>query len=135
MLDESQVRERLLALQLTAGHWAVHGSAALVLRGLLAEAGDVDVVARGPAWRRALELGEPKPGKEDLCVALPHLDVEVWSGWLGEDVDALIEGAEDVGGAPCVTLEAVLRFKERAGRPKDVAHAEAIRRALAAGSR
>ena len=131
MLDADGIVAALGALDLPRGDWAVHASAVLVLHGLVARAGDVDVVARGPAWERALGLGTPKRGKEDLCVSLPDLGVEVWSGWMGEDVDALIDAAETVRGVPCVTLEDVLRFKERAGRPKDAPHVTLLRRVLA----
>lgn len=131
MVDAEKIVARLEELDLPRGHWAVHASAVMVLHGLIPSAGDVDVVARGPAWRRALELGTPAPGKQDLCVSLPELGVEVWSGWMSEDVDALIDGAELVRGVPCVTLEAVLRFKERAGRPKDEPHARLLRQVLA----
>ncbi len=133
MVDAEKIVASLRELDLPAGHWAVHASAVMALHGLLEGAGDVDVVARGPAWQRALQLGTPKPGKADLCVALPDLGVEVWSGWMGEDVDALVEGAELVRGVPCVPLDAVLRFKERAGRPKDAPHVELLRRALGRG--
>lgn len=117
-------------MALPEGHWAVHASAVLVLHGLTEEAGDVDVIARGPAWQQALGLGEPQPGKIDLCVAVPELGVEVWSGWMDEDIDLLVNGAEVVSGVPCVALPAVLRFKEAAGRPKDAAHVAALRQHL-----
>lgn len=133
MVDADTIVATLRELDLPNGHWAVHASAVMVLHGLIPDAGDIDVVARGPAWARALELGAPEPGKQDLCVSLPSLGVEVWSGWLGEDLDALIDGAELVLGVPCVTLRDVLRFKERAGRPKDAPHAELLRRVLERG--
>lgn len=135
MVDAEKIVASLRELDLPAGHWAVHASAVMALHGLLEGAGDVDVVARGPAWQRALQLGTPKPGKADLCVALPDLGVEVWSGWMGEDVDALIDGAVEVAGVPCVDLRAVLRFKETAGRPKDAAHLAVLRRHLEAEGR
>lgn len=122
--------EAVTRLALPPGHWAVHASAVLVLHGLVEEAGDVDVIARGPAWQHALRLGEPTPGKMDLCVAVPELGLEVWSGWMDEDVDRLVDTAEDVSGVPCVSLPAVLRFKEAAGRPKDAAHVAALRHHL-----
>ncbi len=134
-MNADAIVARLSELDLPPGHWVVHASAVLVLHGLIPDAGDVDVVARGPAWERALALGTPQRGKEDLCVSLPDAGVEVWSGWLGEDVDALIDRAEPVRGVPCVTLEDVLRFKERAGRPKDAPHAELLRRVLARRTR
>jgi hypothetical protein len=124
-----QARERLARLALPAGEYALHGSGPLLAHGLVDSVGDLDVVARGAAWARALELGRPVPGRQDLVVALPG-DLEVWSGWLDEDVDELIDGAETVAGLPCVRLERVLAFKEALGRPKDRHHIELLRRHL-----
>lgn len=125
-MNRSEVHAALEKVALPAGEWVVHGSAVMVLRGLIAEAGDVDVIARGAAWDLALGLGEPVMGREDLCVSLGP-GVEVWSGWLGEDVDALIDGAEDVDGVPCVGLGEVLRFKLAMNRPKDQPHIALLR--------
>lgn len=128
-MNERDVRARLRALDLPQGDWVVHGSAVMVLHGVLASANDVDLIARGPAWQRALALGETVPGREDLCVVLEH-GVEVWSGWLGEDVDRLIDRAENVGGVPCVSLHEVLAFKLGEDRPKDQPHIALLRRRL-----
>ena len=134
-VNRDQIVSVVRGLALPAGDWAVHASAVMVLHGLLEEAGDVDVVARGAAWARALEVGTPVRGRQDLCVALPARGVEIWSGWLDDDVDALIAGAEPVLGLPCVSLEAVLRFKLTSNRPKDQPHIAALRRHLAADER
>ena len=112
-MDKAEVMEALARLSLPQGHWAVHASAVLVLHGLVDEAGDVDVIARGPAWQRALRLGDPKPGNMDLCVAVPELRVEVWSGWMNDDVETLIDRARPVWGVPCVQLEDVLSTSQR----------------------
>lgn len=114
-------------LGMPSGDYAIHASAVMVLHGLLDEAGDVDIVARGQAWRRALEIGTPVQRRQDLCVSLPHLDVEIWSGWLEDDVDALIDDAETVAGLPCVSLADVLRFKLDSDRPKDRPHIAVLR--------
>lgn len=128
-MNEQDVRARLRAIALPPGEWVVHGSAVMLFHGLIPSANDVDVIARGPAWSRARELGEALPGRQDLCVALEP-DVEVWSGWLGEDVDRLIDQAEDIGGVPCVPLREVLRFKLVEDRPKDQPHIALLRRRL-----
>lgn len=124
-------RERIIAtvtaLNLPARDFVIHASAVMVLHGLLDEAGDVDIVARGAAWDEALLLGTPVAGRQDLCVSLPGRDVEIWSGWLEDDVDTLIDGAELVAGLPCVSLAEVLRFKVSSNRPKDVAHIAVLR--------
>jgi hypothetical protein len=126
-VNEKQIIEVVRGLALPSGDYAIHASAVMVLHGLLKEAGDVDIVARGQAWRRALDIGTPVQGRQDLCVALPDLDVEIWSGWLEDDVDALIDGAQTVSGLPCVSLADVLRFKVDSDRPKDQPHIALLR--------
>ncbi len=120
---------RLRELALPRGHYVVHGSGALLLRGLVHAAGDLDILARGPAWLLACRLSEPDAGLLDPVVR-PRPEVEIWGGWLGEDVDTLIDGAEDVLGWPCVGLATLLAFKERLGRPKDVEHVRLLRQLL-----
>lgn len=129
-MNRGEIHAALAALELPPGDWVLHASAVMVLNGLLEEAGDVDVVVRASAWRRALELGASSAGTHDLCVSLPS-GVELWSGWLGQDVDALIDGSEPVDGVPCVSLAEVLRFKLEQGRPKDAPHIALLRDGLA----
>lgn len=126
-MNKQQIIAAVGGLALPAEHFAVHASAVMVLHGLLAEAGDVDIVARGAAWTRARALGKPVAGRKDLCVTLPALGVEIWSGWLDDDVTALIDGAQSVAGLPCVSLAEVLKFKLASNRPKDQAHIALLR--------
>ncbi|HET9027223.1 MAG TPA: hypothetical protein VFN07_06840 [Trueperaceae bacterium] len=125
-MNATQIQERLAELQLPAGDYAVHSTASLVLRGILEEAGDLDIVCRRAAWNRALELVEHGAarlvqGDIDQVVEVDD-DVELFDGWLGADGDELIEHAELVAGVPCVTLAAVVTFKKRLNRPKDREH-------------
>ena len=126
-MNRRQIVAAVNDLGLPAGDFVLHASAVMVLNDLLAEAGDVDIVARGAAWQRARELGTPVEGRTDLCVAIDSHGVEVWSGWLGDDVDALIDGAHSVAGLPCVSLAEVLRFKLASNRPKDQPHIALLR--------
>lgn len=48
-MTASDIQRRLAELGLPEGDYALHSSAALVLRGILDEAGDLDIVARGAA--------------------------------------------------------------------------------------
>lgn len=116
----------LAQLDLPAEDVAVHGSGAMLLRGLLDEVRDLDLVARGAAWERVRALHAVERGDVDPVVR-PLPGVEVWGGWFGEDVDALIARAEPIDGWRCVDLRAVLAFKERLDRPKDRAHAALLR--------
>lgn len=125
-MTRDDAHAKLRALALPDGAYVVHGSAALLLRGHVVWANDLDVLARGEAWRAACELAPPERGLQDPVVR-PAPDVEIWGGWLGDDVDALIDGAERVDGWPCVDLRALLAFKERLDRPKDRAHIVLLR--------
>ncbi|MEJ2292069.1 MAG: hypothetical protein P8Y13_10265 [Deinococcales bacterium] len=125
-MNREEAVQRLRALGLPSGTYVVHGSGALLLRGVVEHAADVDVLARGDGWHRACSLAPVQRGERDAAVR-PWPDVEVWDGWLGDDVDALIDGAELVDGWPCVPLQEVLAFKERLGRPKDRAHIVLLR--------
>ena len=52
---------RLRALELPAEDYAVFGSGPLAVRGLIEHIGDLDVVARGPAWRNYTLQREQAP--------------------------------------------------------------------------
>ena len=125
-MTRDDIIDRVRELALPAGEWAVHASGSMVMHGLLPEANDLDILARGTAWDTALDLGTPVAGRHDLVVRYGP-DVEIWSGWYEEGVDELIDSAQLVDGVPVVPLSAVLRFKERLGRPKDLAHIDLLR--------
>ena len=118
---------KLRALGLPARDYAVFGSGPLAVRGLIEEMHDLDVVARGAAWEKAKGLGPVRsaPGG-DPVVWLEGGAIEVFGGWMGWDIDALIDHAESVEGLPFARLEDVLAFKRSYGRPKDVAHVRLI---------
>lgn len=79
------------------------------------------MLARGPAWEAAKDLGEAVAGEMgDPVVRLG--EVEVFGGWLGMDADGIIDGARPVWGLPFARLEDVLEFKHLLGRPKDREH-------------
>jgi hypothetical protein len=118
------------SLDLPPGDYALHGSAPLLAHGLVTEINDLDIVSRGAAWQRARSLAPLEQGEKDDVVR-PLPDVEIFDGWLGDDADRLIDEAEYMLGVPFVTLEAVLRFKRRLGRPKDAEHIRLIEEHLA----
>jgi hypothetical protein len=118
---------KLRALALPKGDYAVFGSGPLAARGLVGEVRDLDVVARGAAWERAKELGPVRTAPEgDPVVWLEGGAIEVYGGWVGWDIDALIDNAEIIDGLPFARLKDVLAFKRSLGRPKDLAHVRLI---------
>ena len=60
--------------------------------------------------------------------------IEIFGGWLGWDIDAIIEDAELVDGLPFARLEDVLAFKRAHGRPKDLEHARLLEAYLRDGT-
>ena len=130
MSAKDGVFDLLRSIELPAGDFAVFGSGPLIVRGIIEVGNDLDVLARGAAWEKALESGE--------LVYLPEHDVEVVScfdgvvtigtEWaIGEvDVDELIDTAEIIDGLPFVRLEHVIKYKQTAGRPKDLLHLQLI---------
>ena len=125
---------KLRALDLPEGDYAVFGSGPLAARGLWGELRDLDVVARGAAWERAKGLEPVRPAPEgDPVVRLKGGAIEVFGGWLGWDIDALIDDAEMIDGLPFARLKDVLAFKRSHGRPKDIAHVRLIEDHLRAG--
>ncbi len=112
---------KLRALELPHRDYAVSGSGPLAVRGLIEEMRDLDVVARRAAWTKAQDLGpvHPAPGG-DPVVRLEGGALEIFGGWLGWDIDAIIDGL------PFARLEDMLAFKLHYGRPKDLEHARLI---------
>ena len=130
----AEVFELLRSLDLPHGDYAIFGSGPLIVRGVIEPSNDVDVLARGAAWDRALRLGEleylPEHGVE--IVTCFEGAITIGTEWaIGDfDVDELIDSAEIIDGLPFVRLEHVIAYKTIAARPKDVEH---LRRAERAG--
>lgn len=119
----------LAGLGLPARDWLVHSSGSMVMHGLLDTAGDMDIVATGAAWQRALELGPAEPATMDLVIR-PAPGIEIFAGWLGEPLEGLFARARLIEGVPCASLHDVLAFKLTLNRPKDQPHIELLRRAV-----
>jgi len=55
---EQNLFDLLRSLELPIGDFAVFGSGPLIVRGIVEGANDLDVISRGAAWERALDVGE-----------------------------------------------------------------------------
>lgn len=121
----SELFERLREMQIPPGHYAVFGSGPLLARGVIDEANDLDVVCRGPAWTRALELGDVELLDEGVeVVSACDGTITFGRSWAyGDfDIDDLIDTADLMDGLPFVRIEHVVAFKRIADRPKDRVH-------------
>jgi hypothetical protein len=114
----------LARLALPPQDFVLCGSAPLFARGLRAEVGDLDVLARGEAWniiRRLAPPSRPRSG-HGVRVAHPGAAIEFFDRWTpGWDTGALIDGAEAIDGIRYMPLRHLEAWKRHAQRPKDTA--------------
>jgi hypothetical protein len=112
----------LRGLELPADDFAVAGSGPMLPAGLRPPS-DLDVVARGEAWREACRHGRPVPPRSGvgLAVRLFGGAIEVFTRWPGScpGPDRLIDNAELIDGIRWVRLADVLLWKRLSGRDKD----------------
>lgn len=129
--------DQLRSLELPPTDHALFGSGPLLVRGWIAEAGDLDVIARGAAWEAAKCLGRIEHlDRYGVDVVQVGPDITVGTSWgIGDfDIDELIDTSEMIGGIPCVRLEHVVAYKDLAGRPKDLRHLAIIGARLEGGA-
>jgi len=119
--------EAVRALGLPENDYAIFGSGPLAVRGLIELKNDVDIVARGPAWTKAVGLGPVTVARHgDPLVRLHGGRIEVFAGWMEMDIGGIIDRAELIEGLPFARLEDILTFKRALGRAKDLEHIRLI---------
>lgn len=121
--------QKFLSLDLPKDDWVIFGSGPLYAHGIIKNPQDLDVVARGEAWKKALKLGKlQKLPLGDKVIRLFDGKVEIMNAWTpGKwDIDKLIDTAEIVEDVRFVNLKTVLKSKKRAARSKDLKHIKMI---------
>ncbi|MEU3522863.1 hypothetical protein AB0E62_03185 [Streptomyces sp. NPDC038707] len=113
MVREHLFFRQLLSLNLPADDYVIAGSGPLFAHGLRRDIGDVDVVAGGAAWGKALELGHPKAAPLGYAQHIVLFDgaVEILDSWFGHPADRLIPEAEIIEGFRFMPLRWVLEWK------------------------
>jgi hypothetical protein len=117
--------DRLKDLDLPAGEYAVFGSGPLLARGIIEDAGDLDVLVKRRAWEQVGRVGTLVEIEEGVVIAsVDDGALTFGRSWAyGDfDIEELIDTAEIIDGLPFVLLEHVIAFKEAANRPKDRDH-------------
>ena len=119
-MNLNEALQLLRPLDLGSGDHAIFGSGPLLVRGIITEVSDIDILARGPAWDCALSLGDLVllPEHNTQVVALHEGLVTIGRSWaIGAiNVDSAIDTAEVIRGMPWVSLEFVVEYKRVAGR-------------------
>jgi hypothetical protein len=121
-LDHQLIRQ-LAAFELNRDHFVIFGSGPLLAHGLRTDIGDLDIVARGPAWDRARRLGAPNksPLQGTEMVHLCRGSIEVSAEWISSewDTNQLIDDCDIFDEFRFAKLEYVLAYKRALQRPKD----------------
>jgi hypothetical protein len=129
-MKASDAFDLLRSIGLPHGDFVVFGSGPLLVRGIIDDAADLDVVARGAAWAYAVEHGTSIHLEEHGVTVASFFDgaVTVGNRWAIGDVsiDELIDTAEVIDGIPFALLDYVRAYKLIAGRPKDRDHLERL---------
>jgi hypothetical protein len=122
---------QLRSLSLPVDDYVVAGSGPLFARAWIDDPTDLDIVARGPAWRIAAGLGRIGRARytSSPCVQLFGGDLDIFDDWFPEmgTVDELIKDADVIAGLRFLTLDVVAATKRMMGRPRDLAHLAVMR--------
>lgn len=115
--------KELQKLNLPAHDFAIFGSGPLFVRSLRESIHDLDIIARGEAWKKAAELGEVEHAQigSGNVIKLLNGQIELFNKWGPQEwnTDDLIDTADLIDGIRFVTLKNVLRWKNIMKRPKD----------------
>ncbi|MGI9222066.1 MAG: hypothetical protein ACR2QS_13635 [Woeseiaceae bacterium] len=127
----SNLLKRVARLGLPDGDFAIFGSGPLLVRGIIDATNDIDIICRGPAWEKAVSIGE-KAFLPDYDVEIVSIDdgaITLGRSWgIGDfDTNELIDSAEMIDGLPFVQINYVIDYKRIAGRSKDLQHLELIK--------
>lgn len=121
----------LRSLCLPAADYVIAGSGPLFARDWIDDPTDLDIVARGTAWHIVAERGPVERARytSSRCVQLFGGDLDVFDDWFPGmgTVDELIKDADVIAGIRFLGLEVVAATKRMMGRPRDLAHLDAMR--------
>ncbi len=137
-LSENRLIGRLAILvrelDLNRRDLVIFGSGPMLAHRLRYGLHDLDIVARGPAWRRVAEHGCRGTGSVNGAPMALFWNglVQFSQGWISADWDAdnLIDQAESIQGWPFARLTDVLAYKQVLLRPKDYPDIAALRQAM-----
>lgn len=136
-LNDNKLIRELNSLGLSTDDYAVFGSGPMYAHGIKDLGHDLDIIARGSAWRQACSISFPQNAIwGGLVVNLFDGQIEIFDSWApGDwDVDDLIDKSDIIDGIRFVTLENVMKWKRLMGRGKDQIHIKMIEDYLNGGS-
>lgn len=131
-LRRNRLIRQVLDLGMPPGDFALAGSAPLYAHGLRSRLRDVDVVARGAAWKIAQTFGKPVEAPSGIghVVRIGDGEIEIFDRWVAPKwpIGKLIDGAEVIDGIRVVSLRDSLAWKRYLNREKDAADIRLLER-------
>jgi hypothetical protein len=128
---EHRLFRELRSLRLPVGDYVIAGSGPLFARAWIDDPSDLDIVARGAAWRQVAGLGPVERARytSSRCIQLFGGDLDIFDDWFPGmgTVDQLIRDADVIAGIRFLPLDVVVATKRMMGRPRDLAHLSAMR--------
>lgn len=113
----------LRSFNLDPDDYVIFGSTPLFASGICETLNDLDIVARGSAWRFAMKHGEPGTAEitGDSVRNFLSERIQFSQRWISArwDTDQLISSAITVDGIPCANLGNVVAYKRELDRPHD----------------
>jgi len=131
-LRRNRLIRQVLDLEMPPGDFALAGSTPLYAHGLRSRLRDVDVVARGAAWKIAQTFGrvELAPSGIGHVVRIGDGEIEIFDRWVAPKwpIGKLIDDAEVIDGIRVVSLRDSLAWKRYLNRAKDAADIRVLER-------
>jgi len=132
-LSTHALLDLLAGLNLPENDYAVFGSGPLLVRGVISDSNDLDIICRGDAWECVKSIGTLAHDETyDVDIVSMHEErLTFGTAWgIGDfEIDQLIDDAELINGIPFVRLEHVVAYKRARGSAKDQRHIQAMQRA------
>jgi len=120
-------------LELPPNDYVLFGSVPMLAHGLISAVNDIDILARGEAWAKALELKSfERAAGGDRVIRLGNC-IDIFDAWMTFDKKDILLRAQPIGGLPYADLQDVLEFKRYLNRPKDKVHIELLEAHIARG--
>lgn len=134
MNKPEELIEKAKTLNLPQNDFAIFGSAHLYHCGLRDSIGDIDIIARKKAWEIATLLGKMENAKSGVgqVVELFNGDIEIFNDWPHGpwSIDDLIDTAIEIEGIKYVSLDNILKWKQKSNKEKDIADVVKIKEYL-----
>ena len=135
-MDFAEIKEKVKALNLPDGKYALFGSVPLAAHGIR-ESNDIDILVAPDVYARLKGTpGWEAKVKPNGNAYLGKGDIEVFEDWqkIGSYIPnpkRLIEEADMIEGMPVITLKDIVEWKKAFGREKDLEDVRLVEEFLA----